>query len=71
MIVSRIPSWSEFKIIFGSLFALNALVRLASYWSVRIRSLTAFKPCADWGDATHCKVSNDGVCYSCSMISPR
>lgn len=70
MLASRIPSWSECKIVFGSLLALNALVRLASYWSVRIKSVTAFKQCADWRDATHCKVSDAEVSYIPALLVP-
>lgn len=70
MLGSRTPSWSECKIVFGSLLALNALVRLASYWSVRIKSVTAFKPCADWRGATHCKVCDAEVCYTPALLVP-
>lgn len=66
----RTPSWSELKIAFGSLLAVNALVRLASYWSVRIRSLTAFKHCTDWRHASHCKVIDTAGSHNPSVNVP-
>lgn len=48
--------WSWWKVLFGSVLAGHALVRLLSHWSVGVRSIVAFKACPKWSQATHCKV---------------
>ena len=51
--------WSWWKVLFGSVLAGHALIRLLSHWSVGVRSIVAFKACTKWSQASHCKVSQD------------
>ena len=57
----RFMPWSWWKVLFGSVLAGHALVRLLSHWSVGVRSIVAFKACPKWSQATHCKVSQDSI----------
>ncbi len=59
----RFMPWSWWKVLFGSVLAGHALIRLLSHWSVGVRSIVAFKDCSKWSQASHCKVSQGSTLH--------
>ncbi len=60
--------WSWWKVLFGSVLAGHALIRLLSHWSVGVRSIVAFKACPKWSQASHCKVSQDSILRNAPLL---